>query len=128
MDEANTQQPTESGRADALVNPVRLIVFAVMSVGFLLWIGLGQIEARVWVSGELSFLDKRISSMWRYMGNNLPDLPADGLVSLVFWFSLAVIVVGTITGFWLFLGTPDDEPEPEPREHVRVAHLQHEAE
>lgn len=128
MDESTTAQSTETPSGESLINPVRLVVFAVMSIGFLIWIGLGQIEARVWVSGELSFLDKRISTMWQYMGNNLPNMPADGLVSLVFWFSLAIIVVGTIAGFWLFLGTPDDEPQSEPLEHIHAAHLPHEAE
>lgn len=128
MDESQTIQPAETAPENGLVNPVRLVVFAVMSVGFLAWVGFGQLEARVWVSGQLTMLDRRISSMWQYLGSNLPDLPASGLISMIYWFSIAVIVVCTIAGFWLFLGTPDDEPQPEPLEHFHAAHLQHESE
>lgn len=128
MDEPVTTQPTESSPEDTFVNPVRLIVFAVMSVGFLVWIGLGQLEARVWVSGQLTLLDRRIATMWQYLGNNLPELPAPGLITLIYWISIVVCVVGTVAGLWLFLGTPDDDPQAEPVEHVHAAHLPNEAE
>lgn len=128
MDESRTSQTPDITPDHRLVIPIRLVVFAVMSVGFLLWVGFGQLEARVWVSGQLTMLDRRISSMWQYLGANLPELPASGLISTGFWVSIAVMVVGTIAGFWLFLGTPDEEPQPEPLEHVHAAHLQHESE
>lgn len=128
MDESQTTHTPETASEGSVVNPVRYVVFAVMSVGFLVWIGFGQLEARVWVSGQLSMLDRRIASMWQYQGNNLPEMPASGLISMVYWFALAVFVIGTVAGLWLFLGTPDDEPHPEPLEHVHAAHLQHESE
>lgn len=110
------------------VHPVRLVVFAVMSVGFLVWVAFGQVEARVWVSGQLTMLDRRIFSMWHYLGSNLPALPAPGIVSMAFWLSVSFIAVGTIAGLWLFLGTPDDDPNDEPLEVVHAAHLQHDTE
>ena len=128
MDETRTPQAPERMPDSSLVNPIRLVVFAIMSVGFLVWVGFGQVEARVWVSGQLNLLDRRIATMWQYLGSNLPALPAPDLVSMIYWFSIAIIVIGTVAGFWLFLGTPDDEPQPEPLEHVHAAHLQHEAE
>lgn len=128
MDESITTQPAESSPADGPVNPVRLIVFAVMSVGFILWVGLGQLEARVWVSGQLTLLNRRIATMWQYLGNNLPELPASGLISIIYWFSIAIFVLGSVAGLWLFLGTPDDDPQSEPVEHIHAAHLPHEAE
>ena len=128
MDESPTTPASEPAQDRNSVHPIRLVVFAVMSVGFIVWVGFGQLEARVWVSGQLTLLDRRIASMWQYLGNNLPDLPASGLFSVMFWFSIAVMVIGTIAGFWLFLGTPDDDPQAEPLEHVHAAHLQHETE
>lgn len=109
------------------VDPIRMVVFAVLSVAFLVWVAFGQIEARVWVNGQLTLLDRRIASMWQYLGNNLPDLPAPGLVSMVFWLSISFVVIGTIAGLWLFLCTPEEEIHDETWESIHAAHLHHES-
>lgn len=126
-DENATQTPEQTPDAQR-VHPARLVVFAVMSVGFLAWVLFGSVEARVWVAGRLTFVDRRISDMWQYFGANLPSLPAPGLVSIVFWLSISFIIVGTIAGLWLFLGTPDDDPHRESLESIHSAHLKHESE
>lgn len=128
MEESSTIPNPESNSGSPSVHPVRLVVFAVLSVGFLAWVAFGQVEARVWVSGQLTMLDRRIFSMWQYLGSNLPALPAPGIVSMAFWLSLSFIVVGTIAGLWLFLGTPDGDPNNESLEVVHAAHLQHDTE
>ena len=112
----------------APVNPVRQVVFTIMSAGFLLWVAFGQVEARVWVSGRLTMLDRRIASMWQYLGNNLPDLPASAVLSMIYWLSISFFVIGTVAGLWLFLGTSDENPNGDSLEEVHGAHLQHEAE
>lgn len=108
---------------DTRVHPARLVLFVVLSVGFLIWVGFGQIQARVWVEGQLNLLDRRISGMWSYFGSNLPDLPAPGMISAMFWLSIALILVGTIAGLWLILGTPDDDPHDESWDVIHAAHL-----
>lgn len=113
----------QQGQQGTQVHPARLVLFTVLSAGFLLWIGFGEIQARVWVEGQLNLLDRRISAMWRYFGNNLPDLPASGLISAIFWLSIAFIVVGTVAGLWLILGTPDNDPHDESWEVFHAAHL-----
>ena len=128
MDESPADQTPEITPQPEIVHPARLVVFGVMSVGFLLWVAFGQIEARVWVSGKLTLLDRRIASMWHYLGQNLPDLPAIGIISLAYWLSITVIVVGTVAGLWLFLGTPDSDPEREPIAVNLADHVHHEAE
>lgn len=120
---AESITPTE----DAAIGPIRKIAFVVLSVGFLVWVSIGQIEARVWVSGELTLLDRRISSMWQYLGNNLPDLPAAGAISMLYWLSISFVVVGTIVGLWLFLCTPDDQPQDETWDQIHSAHLEHDS-
>lgn len=110
------------------MHPARLVVFAVMSAGFLVWVVFGQVEARVWVSGQLTLLDRRISSMWLYLGENLPNLPAAGVISMAYWLSISMIVVGTVVGLWLFLGTPDADPEADPIDVIQADHIRHEAE
>ncbi len=109
------------------VDPVRRIVFAVLSVAFLVWVAFGQVEARVWVSGRLTILDRDIADMWQYLGRNLPPLPAPGLISMLFWLSISFVVVGTVAGLWLFLCTPDNEPHDETWESIHAAHLDHES-
>ncbi len=111
----------------ATVSPVRMVVFAVLSVGFVIWLALGKVEARVWGAGQLSFLDRRIASMWQYLGNNLPAMPASGLVSMVFWLSISFVVVGTIAGLWLILCTPEQEIYDETWESIHAAHLHHDS-
>lgn len=92
-----------------------------------MWVAFGQVEARVWVSGQLTLLDRRIASMWQYLGNNLPDLPAPGVISMLYWLSISFVVIGTIAGLWLFLCTPDDQPHDETWESIHSAHFHHDA-
>ena len=113
----------QQGQLETHVHPARLVLFVVLSAGFVLWIGFGQIQARVWVEGQLNLLDRRISAMWSYFGGNLPELPAPDLISSLFWLSLAFIVVGTVAGLWLILCTPDDDPHDESWEVIHAAHL-----
>lgn len=113
---------------ESRVDPVRLIVFGLLSVGFVIWVAFGQIEARVWVSGQLTMLDRRISSMWQYLGNNLPALPASGMFGILYWLAIAFMITGTIVGLWLILCTPDDDVHQESLEDIHAAHLQHETE
>lgn len=126
MDDATTTAESIATDEQPYVNPVRKVVFAVLSLGFVLWVVLGTVEARVWVSGKLTVLDRRIATMWQYLGNNLPDLPASGLISMLYWLSISFIVVGTVVGLWLFLCTPDDQPHDETWEQIHSAHLDHE--
>lgn len=119
--EPDSQQPPPA------IDPIRRIVFAVMSVGFLVWVMFGQVEARVWVAGRLTLLDRDIAGMWQYLGNNLPDMPAPGMIAMLFWLSISFVIVGTIAGLWLFLGIPDDEPHDETWESIHAAHLHHES-
>lgn len=107
--------------------PIRYVVFAVLTAGFLLWIVFGQVVARVWVAGRLSFVDRRIASMWQYLGQNLPSLPASGVFTVLYWVSVAIIVFGTVAGLWLILGTPDKDPTGESVEAIHAAHLIYES-
>lgn len=124
MDE--TTATTDTGELHHTgVDPIRLIVFGLLSVGFFIWVAFGQIEARVWVSGQLTLLDRRISSMWQYLGSNLPELPAAGMFGILYWLAIAFMVTGTIVGLWLILCTPDDDVHQEALEDIHAAHLHH---
>src|SRR5690554_4501418 len=116
MEESPANRIPETTSSNSAVHPARFVVFAVMSAGFLAWVLFGQVEARVWVSGQLTLLDRRIASMWQYLGNNLPNLPASGGITMAYWLSISFIVLGTVAGLWLFLGTSDEDSSAEPIE------------
>lgn len=122
---ATPEPDIEATKPEPSVDPVRRIVFAVMSVAFLVWVAFGQVEARVWVAGKLTLLDRDIAGMWQYLGRNLPALPAPELISMLFWLSISFVVVGTIAGLWLILCTPDNAPHDETWESIHAAHLHH---
>jgi hypothetical protein len=93
------------------------IVFAVSSVAFLAYVAFGTVEARIWRFNRLNFEDRSIPHVWAYFGDRLPDLPAAGLISALYWISLAVMVIGTVAGLWFFLGTDDEDPSREHHSH-----------
>lgn len=125
MDDAPKTAESIRPAGQPSVDPVRRVVFTILASGFLIWVALGSVEARVWVSGKLTLLDRRIATMWQYLGNNLPDLPGADVISMLFWLSISFIVVGTVVGLWLFLCTPDDQPHDETWEQIHSAHLDH---
>lgn len=127
MDESlQTTEPIAVQKATS-VDPIRMVVFAILSAGFVVWVTLGQVEARVWVAGRLTFLDRRVASMWQYLGNNLPEMPAPVLFSMLFWLSISFVVVGTVAGLWLILCTPEQEIHDETWESIHAAHLHHDS-
>ena len=97
---------------------IPLIVFAVTSLAFLVYVAFGTIEARIWRFGRLNFEDRSIRHVWRYFGDRLPDLPGQALITGLYWTGLLVMVIGTVAGLWLFLGTPDEDPAKEAHGHV----------
>lgn len=86
------------------------IVFAVVSLGFLLYLAIGTVEARIWRFGRLYFEDRSVRDVWAYLSDYLPNLPGGGVISALYWLSLGVMVIGVILGLWLFLGTEDEDP------------------
>ena len=97
---------------------IPVIVFAVTSIAFLAYIAFGSIEARIWRFGQLNFEDRTIRHVWRYFGDRMPHLPGQDLFTGLYWAGLAVMVIGTIAGLWLFLGTPDEDPAGEAHTHA----------
>lgn len=79
------------------------VAWLVVSAGFLAYLAFGSVEARIWSYGRLYFQDRRIAHVWAYFGDYLPDLPADPLTAILYYVSLAVMVLGTILGLWYFL-------------------------
>lgn len=88
----------------------RLILWAVASLTFLVYLAFGSVEARIWRFNRLSFEDRRISEVWMYLGDNLPPMPAQPLVTTLYYISVAVMVIGTVYGLWLFLAEEDPVP------------------
>lgn len=97
------------------------VVWLVASAGFLAYLAIGSVEARIWSYGRLYFQDRRISHVWSYFGDHLPDLPAEPLTAVLYYLSLVVMVLGTVLGLWYFLadaGEPDAAAGNSPPESV----------
>jgi hypothetical protein len=89
------------------------LVFVIASIGFLAFLAIGSVEARIWRFGRLYFEDRTVREVWAYFGDRLPDMPGQPVFTALYWISIAVIVLATLVGLWLFLGTGDDDPATE---------------
>jgi hypothetical protein len=86
-------------------------VWAAATLGFLAYVIFGSVEIRLWRFGRLTFEDRRITHVWSYFGDRVPDLPGGGAIDALYWVSLAMMVLATIVGLWLILV---DRPETGP--------------
>jgi hypothetical protein len=109
-DDGKIEQDESGAEATQMRGHAPRVVFAVVSVGFLLYLAFGTVEARIWRFGRLYFEDRPIRDVWGYLGDHLPDLPGQGIIGALYWLSLGVMVIGVVLGLWLFLGTDDEDP------------------
>lgn len=93
------------------------LLFGIAALAFLAYLAIGSIEARIWRFGRIYFEDRSVREVWAYFGDRLPDMPGQPVISALYWISLAVMVVGSIVGLWLFLGSEDDDPSHDPHTH-----------
>ncbi len=96
----------ESGRANA-----RLIAWGLLS---LLWIGflaLGQVNARFWVLGQFNTDFKPIRSIWRIELGSLPGGDSAWMIQGLVLTSIVVFVVGVIVALYLLLVADETSSE-----------------
>lgn len=98
-----------------------MLVFGLTSLGFLIWIAFGSVEARIWRYNRLYFEDRTIREVWGYFSDRLPEMPGQPVITALFWTSLVVMIVGTVVGLWLFFGTPDEDPARAPVREPGIA-------
>ncbi len=93
-----------------------LIVWAAITLAFLAFLAFGSVRIHQW---RLSYtLDApqedietvRLIRIWTYQANQLPDVEISGAMTILFYLSLLVFVVGSIAAAWLLLTRPDDAP------------------
>lgn len=87
-----------------------LLLFGLTTIGFLVYLAIGSIETRIWRFGRLNFEDRTIREVWAYFGDRLPEMPGQPVITALYWMSVAIMVIGTVVGLWLFLGTDDESP------------------
>lgn len=97
--------------------PFSRLLFGIAALAFLVYLAIGSIEVRIWRFGRIYFEDRSVREVWAYFGDRLPDMPGQPVISALYWISLAVMVIGSIAGLWLFLGSEDDEPSHDPHTH-----------
>lgn len=109
--DALQREDNEQGSTEARIRKnLPGIVFAVVSLGFLLYLAIGTVEARIWRFGRLYFEDRNVRDVWGYLGDHVPDMPGQGIITVLYWVSLIVMIAGVILGLWLFLGPDDGDP------------------
>lgn len=86
------------------------LVFGIAAIGFLVFLAIGSVEARIWRFGRLYFEDRTVREVWGYLGDRLPSMPGQPVFTVLYWISVAVMVIGAVIGLWLFLGTEDEDP------------------
>lgn len=87
----------------------RLLVWGGLS---LLWIGylaLGQVNARFWVLGQFKTAYKPIRSIWRVELGSLPGSDSAWMIQAVVLTAIIVFVVGVVAALYLIL-VPEDAP------------------
>lgn len=78
-------------------------VWMIATLAVLGYAAFGSVSARIWRFNRLYFEDRRVSDVWRYEGKNLPDVPAQDALTLLYYGSVVVLVVGVILGLWFLL-------------------------
>ena len=81
----------------------RFGVWLVLSALFLGFIAFGSVDARIWRTGQLYFRERGVAHVWGYLGRHLPEMPAQSLITALYYLSVAVMVGGTVLGLWYFL-------------------------
>lgn len=92
----------------------RLVVFAVLSVAWLVFLAFGQVRARFWIRNQFEVEFKSIVGVWKVMLGELPGGAQQPLVQGAVLVSLAIIIVGVIAGLYLVLVPADPDQEAEP--------------
>lgn len=106
---------------DGFERQIPLLVFGIASLGFLVWLAFGSVEARIWRFNRLYFEDRTIREVWVYFSDRLPEMPGQPIITALLWISLVVMVIGTVVGLWLFLGSHDEDPARTPSRDTGVA-------
>lgn len=78
-------------------------MWLVLSALFLGFIAFGSVDARIWRTGQLYFRERGVAHVWGYFGRHLPEMPAQSLITVLYYLSVAVMVGGTALGLWYFL-------------------------
>lgn len=97
-----------------------LIAWAVISIGFLAFIGFGSVDARIWRFRNLRIEPRSVLRVWTLQAETLPRVSHQWLMTTLFYGCIIVIVASTLVGIWFLLdsaGTglakpaPDSEPD-----------------
>ena len=123
IDEATGDSPPVAHRdaPPGLRGPERLtrnalIVWAAITLAFLAFLAFGSVRIHQWRwsvildAPQEDIETVRLIRIWTYQANRLPDVEISGAMTVLFYVSLLVFVVGSIAAAWLLLTRPDDAP------------------
>jgi len=70
---------------------------------------------------RLYFEDRRVLEIWRYEGRNLPDVPFEGVLTVVYYAAVVALILGTVLGLWYLLdetGFRSSSRQTSPEQHA----------
>jgi len=97
--------PTDNGRGRRLP----LVVWAGLSVAFLLYLAFGTVDARIWRFNQLHVESRSIRRIWQVQAGSLDEISSDWLLQALFYGSLLVFVACVILGMKYLLAAAPDE-------------------
>ena len=122
--EQHTTTPNADKREEQASFPWGRVVWGIVALGFVGYLVFGTVSARIWRFNRLYFEDRRILEIWRYEVNNLPDVPTQGALTLLYYGSVVVLIGGVVLGLWYLLDETGfrDSTHTAPSDHRPTDH------
>jgi hypothetical protein len=113
--DGDLQRPAPSVKTN--VRSDGLIAWAVISIGFLAFIALGSVDARIWRFNNLRIEPRSVLRVWTLQAETLPTVSQQWLLTTLFYTCIILVIVSAVIGIWLLLdsaGTGLSKPDPNP--------------
>lgn len=99
--EGNDKSSLPSGKVG--VRSDGLIVWAVLSIGFLAYIAFGSVDARIWRFRSIQIEPRSVLRVWTLQAETLPRVSQQWLLTTLFYSCMILIIACTVIGIWLLL-------------------------
>jgi hypothetical protein len=91
--------------------PIARLLWVVAALAFLGYVVFGSVSARIWRFNRLYFEDRRILEIWRYEGRNLPDVPLQDAVTVLYYGAVVALILATVLGLRYLLDDTGFRPQ-----------------
>ncbi len=102
-EESSNDSSRSSPPAKRKVRSDGLIVWALISLGFLTFIAFGSVDARIWRFGNLRIESRSVLRVWTLQAENLPTVSQQWLLTALFYACIIAFVACALIGVWFLL-------------------------